>query len=375
MSKINILKYEINSAQGNLSQTIKAIKDNNIKLSHKRASTLDGDIDVPYYLLQQEVEERQEAIYKELRDVVAKVVLDLTHKQRASTVIILGTCLADLNIAYNIQDDRKNNDKIYRSIKSSIDSYTKKLSKEFGLNDFTMTISTACTSSANAILEAKNFLINDIFEYVVVLGAEVFSKIMNDGFSSMKLLAVKKQKPFDINRDGLILGEGIGAVLLSKKNKSSWTLEGGFSNCNSVNITSVSEDGNEYVDVMNAALKNSNIKVQNITALKAHATGTHTNDLSEINAISKVFDKDIVFTALKPYIGHTLGACGVLELCIFIDAVENGFIPKTLNHSKSILKEYVPLLEHKECYSGTFMLNYFGFGGNNTSLIIKKENR
>ncbi|WP_321778450.1 beta-ketoacyl synthase N-terminal-like domain-containing protein [Sulfurimonas sp.] len=373
MSKIKILKYEINSAQGNISQTIKAIKTNNIKLFHKRASTIDGYIDVPYYLLSKEIKEEKNAILKGLRDVVAKTVVDLDDKQRSSTIIILGTSLADLNIVNNIQDSLSSQDKIYKSVKSSIDSYAKKLATEFGLNDFTVTISSACTSSANAILEARNFLLNDICEYVVVLGAEIFSKITNDGFNSMRILSAQKQRPFDVNRDGLILGEGIGAVLLSKNGKSFWTLEGGFSNCNAVNITSVSEDGLEYVDVMNASLKNSKIKAQDITALKAHATGTYTNDLSEINAISKVFDKDVVFTALKPYVGHTLGSSGVLELCIFIDAIENGFIPKTLNHSKSILKDYVPLLEHKECYEGVFMLNYFGFGGNNTSLIIKKE--
>ena len=370
---INILKYEINSAQGDLSQTVQAIKENNIKLSSKTASTLDGDIKVPYFLLQETVEEKQDSIYKALKKVVSKVVVDLDTEQRAETIIILGTCLADLNVAYNIQDMRNNENKELISIKSSIDTYSKQLSQELGLNSFTMTISTACTSSANAILEAKNFLDNNIYKYVVVLGAEIFSKMMNDGFSSMKLLAKTKQRPFDKQRDGLILGEGIGAVLLGKE-KSTWSLEGGFTNCNSINITSVSEDGNEYIDVMQAALKNTNLDTKDITALKAHATGTHTNDLSEINAISKVFTSDLTFTAIKPYIGHTLGACGVVELCIFIKALEGGFIPKTINHSESILDNYTPILKHKKCNSGIFMLNYFGFGGNNTSLIIKKEN-
>jgi 3-oxoacyl-(acyl-carrier-protein) synthase len=95
--------------------------------------------------------------------------------------------------------------------------------------------------------------------------------------------------------------------------------------------------------------------------------------MSEINAIKKVFASDLTFSVLKPYVGHTLGACGVLELAIFMSCIDDGFIPKTLNHKESIIKEYTPLQEHKECKSGVFMLNYFGFGGNNTSVIIQKE--
>ena len=369
---VNILKCEISSAQGDLAQTIEAIKEENITLSSKTATVLDGDITVPYFLLPKAIEEQQEDIYQALKDVVSKVVSELDSKQKSQTIVILGTCLADLHIAYNIQDVRNKKTKEFKSVKSSIDSHSKRLSDELGLNNYTMTISTACTSSANAFLEAKNFLDNNLCKYVVVIGAEIFSKMMNDGFSSMKLLAQEKQRPFDKKRDGLILGEGIGAVLLGKE-KSLWSLEGGFTNCNSINITSVSEDGTEYVEVMKTALANANLSTKDITALKAHATGTHTNDLSEINAISKVFQTDIIFTALKPYIGHTLGACGVMELCIFIKAIEDGFIPKAINHTESILDNYSPIIEHKECRSGTFMLNYFGFGGNNTSLIIKKE--
>ena len=149
--------------------------------------------------------------------------------------------------------------------------------------------------------------------------------------------------------------------------------KGGFSNCNSATITSVSESGDECVEVMQKALLNSNVKRDEITALKAHATGSFSNDLAEINAISKVFDSSLVFTALKPYIGHTIGASGVLEIALFMGAIDKGFIPKTLSCTESILSNFTPISKHKECSDGIFMCNYFGFGGNNISLIIKKE--
>ena len=363
MDKVYISNYHINCAQGDLSQTVEAIKNEDINISYKTLSTDKNDIVIPYFLLENEIQEEQESIYLALKDITSKVLVNLDANQRKSTALIVGTSLIDMYIVDSIEDSvYEDTKKEYYSEKHSIDSYAKRLSLEFGLNDFTMTISTACTSSANALLEGVNLLKCGIFDYVIVIGVEIFSQMMSSGFSSMSLLSSSIQKPFDNNRDGLILGEAIAAVLISKE-KALWSLEGGFTNSNSVTITSVSQSGEEYVEVMQNALKGSSLVPRDITALKTHATGTYTNDLAEINAISKVFDTDIVFTALKPYIGHTLGACGILELAIFISSIDNGFIPKTLNHSEPIIEEYTPINIHKQCDSGIFMLNYFGFGG------------
>ena len=278
-----------------------------------------------------------------------------------------------MNVVDSIEDSAyEEQRKPYYTSKKSIDTYAKDLAHEFGLNDFTMTINTACTSSINAVLEARNLINSGVFDNAIVIGVEIFSQMMSSGFSSMKLLSSEFQKPFDISRDGLVLGEAVAAVLVGR-GESLWSVKGGYSNCNSLNITSVSPDGGEYADVMNRAMEFSNIEAKNITAIKAHATSTPTNDLSEINAISKVFDPSTKFTAIKPYIGHTLGACGVLELTIFMSCIDDGFIPGTQDHNESIIKEYVPIQEHTKCESGIFMLNYFGFGGNNTSVIIQKE--
>ena len=256
--------------------------------------------------------------------------------------------------------------------KTSLDSYTDDIAKKLGLNPFTMTVATACTSSINALLEARNLINSKVFDYAIVVGVEVVSDVMSDGFNSMNLLSLKSQKPFDKQRDGLILGEAIAGVLVGSDD-SSWSLLGGFSNCNSETITSVSESGEEFQEVMLNAMTLCDVKAEDITALKAHATSSLSNDLAEINAISRLFDKELTFTAIKPYIGHTLGACGVLEMAIMMACVDDGFIPKTLNSEDNIIQEYTPIQEHKECSGGLFMLNYFGFGGNNTTAIIQKE--
>ena len=370
---INILDYEISSAQGDLQQTLQAIKTDSISISSKTITQEQNEIKIPFYTFKSEVKQNQESIYRVIKNLVSKITSKMSKEKKKSTALIIGTSLIDWNLVDAINDTVYEYKKTpYSSKKRSIDSYAKDLSKELGLNDFSMTINTACTSSANALLEASNLINSNVFDYAIVLGVEIYSPLMSSGFYTMDLISKSTAKPFDTHRDGLVLGEGIAAILLGKED-SEWSIEGGFSNCNSQTITSVSSSGDECVEVMQNALTNANVTANEITALKAHATGSFSNDEAEINAISKVFESSLIFTALKPYIGHTIGASGVLEISLFMGAIDNGFIPKTIGCTESMLKDFTPISEHKECDSGVFMCNYFGFGGNNISLIIKKE--
>jgi len=373
MHSVNILDYTLLSSQGNTQETLKSIKNLSVKVLCKEVSTLNEPVKIPYYLLRDKIEENNDEIKEAIKKLIENLSIKLTAQQRAQTALLIGTSLIDRNIVESIESSvYEYKKKPYTSSKKSIDSFASEISKELKLNPFTMTISTACTSSINAVIEARNLINSGVVEYAIVVGVEIFSQMMSDGFSSMKLLSTDTQRPFDIDRDGLILGEAIAAVLVGK-DSSKWSLKGAYSNCNSLNITSVSPSGEEYAEVMDKAMSFAKVTAKDITMLKTHATSTLTNDMSEINAIKKVFTSDVTFSALKPYVGHTLGACGVLELAMIMSCVDDGFIPKTLNHKESIIKEYTPLQEHKACTCGIFMLNYFGFGGNNTSVIIQKE--
>ena len=373
MHSINILDYTLRSSQGNTLETLQSIKNINLDISCNEVSTLDGDIEIPYYLLSDKVEEDTNEIKEVIKKLVETITIKLTPQQRAKTALLIGTSLIDRNIINAIESSvYEYKKKPYASSKKSIDSFASEISKELKLNPFTMTITTACTSSINAVLEARNLINSGVVEYAIVVGVEIFSQMMSNGFSFMKLLSTDIQRPFDVARDGLVLGEAIAAILVGK-DSSRWSLRGGYSNCNSLNIASVSSSGEEYAEVMEKAMSLANVTAQDITMIKIHATSTLTNDLAEINAIKKLFTSDITFSALKPYVGHTLGACGVLELAIMMSCIDDCFIPKTLGHKESIIKEYIPLQEHKVCSHGIFLLNYFGFGGNNTSVIIQKE--
>jgi len=369
----NILNASINSSLGDLDTTLENIKKGNINISTKSVQGIMDFEDVPYYLLEDSIEDTQEGIYPAIKDIVSKSIQHLTDAEKKETAIIVGTSIIDWNsinaIETTVYEYKR---KEFYTAKRSIDSYAKDVSKDLGLNGFTMTINTACTSSANALLEASNLVDSGIYKYVVVVGLEIFSFMMSSGFNVMQLLNKSGIKPFDTQREGTVLGEGLG-VLLVGSDASQWRVRGGYTNCDGVNITALSPEGDEVVNVMTKALELSNVKPEEITALKAHATGTQANDLSEMNALAKVFDINLVFTALKPYIGHTIGACGVLEMAILMACIDDGFIPKTLHCTDSLNPSYKPLQEHKACQSGLFMLNYFGFGGNNTSLILEKE--
>ncbi len=372
MDKIYFLNSYIKSAQGNMEETIEKIIKQDIYIGSKIIKDLDGELKVPYYDLKNIISKDPKTVFDLMKESVEKLISPFNTLDKKKTALIMGTSLADFRLTNIMENFILNKKQKYPLEKRSIDTFTKLIAKEIGLSDFTMTINTACTSSANAIIEGVNLIKSGMFDHVVVIGIEVFSKIITSGFNTLGMLSKDIIKPFDKNRNGLILGEGISSILLGKE-KSPWFLKGSYSNCDSKTVTSVGSDGEEYANVMKKALKNAKINAKDITAVKAHATGTTSNDLAEINAMTQIFDKNIHFTALKPYIGHTLGVCGALEIALFMKFIDNGVVPKTIGCNKSIVKNYRPISKDFHCKNGLFMCNFFGFGGNNTSIILQRD--
>ncbi len=372
MDKIYFLNSYIKSAQGDMKETIKKIIEQNIHIGSKTIKDLDGDIKVPYYDLKNDISKNPQTIFDIIKKSVEEIILPLSNSDKKRTALVAGTSLADFRLTNTMENVILNKKQKDLPKEISINTYTRLIAKELGLSDFTMTINTACTSSANAIIEGANLIKSGIFDHVVIIGIEVFSTIITSGFNILGMLSKDTIKPFDKNRNGLILGEGMASILLGKE-KSPWLLKGSYSNCDSKTVTSVGSDGEEYANVMKKALKNAKIKAKDITAVKAHGTGTTSNDLAEINAMIQIFDKNIHFTALKPYIGHTLGVCGALEIALFMNFIDNRIIPKTVGCNKSIVKNYHPISKDFSCKNGLFMCNFFGFGGNNTSIILQRD--
>lgn len=251
------------------------------------------------------------------------------------------------------------------------------LAQRFSFRGGTHTFNTACTSGANALLYAQQAVRRGKVEAAVVVGVECFNLTTISGFDSLQLLSRDRYRPFDRNRSGLVLGEGVGAVVITAPDHcpvdAEWgdvSLLGGSSGCDPKGMTCSSAES--MAQVMAGALQNAGIGAEDISLIKAHATGSESNDAAEAAAMRLQFGQQPPdFTSIKGALGHTLGASGIVELVALLASLRAGRIPHTLGFSK--LDEEVglaPLVESKPFDGGPVMLNYFGFGGNNNSLIL-----
>ncbi len=253
--------------------------------------------------------------------------------------------------------------------------YLAQLQTRFGFSGPALTYNTACSSSANALLGAAAMLSCGSIDYALVFGLELYSPTTLEGFALLQLLSASSARPFAEDRDGIVLGETVAVCLLSRDDiaPAKWRLRGGKSGCDTTSVTGADLSGAGFIRVMHGALRNSGVLKAEISLIKAHGTASELNDRAELRALTQLFPKVPPYLSLKPYIGHTLGGCGVAELLLLLETVNAGFIPAALNCSLLDNEfDQIPISANLAVAGGIFMLNYFGFGGNNTSLIIEK---
>jgi 3-oxoacyl-[acyl-carrier-protein] synthase-1 len=254
--------------------------------------------------------------------------------------------------------------------------YAHCLMEQFGLSGPSLTINTACTSSINALMEAASMLECRVIDYALVLGLELMLPVIVEGFALMQLLSPDVLRPFAQDRNGMVLGEAVSAVLLSRDDvlPAEWRYLGGQSSCEIYSVAGSDPAGTGIAKVICQALDIAQTVPEQLTAVKAHGTGGDLMDLAEIRGMEKAFSVLPPYFSLKPFIGHTLGGCGLAELVLAMESINNGFIPATPNASPLDEQFSVPPISHNlHVEQGRFMLNYFGFGGNNTSCIIERN--
>lgn len=246
------------------------------------------------------------------------------------------------------------------------------LAQRHGLGGADYTINTACSSGANALLYAAAALERSHCRHALVVGLETPSRVTLAGFQALMLLAADGCRPFDAQRNGILLGEAACALLLSADPAAgplrAWQLRGGASACDTSSLTHTSAEA--VTRVVNAAMEASGSSAP--VAVKAHGTGTAHNDLAEstgLHAIEAL--RDTPLTALKPVLGHTLGACGVLETIAMAACANEGFIPacQGLEQADPDLP-LAPRTTETKLSSGDLLLTFFGFGGNNCALVL-----
>jgi len=260
---------------------------------------------------------------------------------------------------------------------------TQKIAEQLGIEkSLVTTISTACSSAANAIMLGARLIKSGQLDRVVVGGADCLSKFTINGFKTLMILSDTYNTPFDENRKGLNLGEAAAFIVLESdavvqaENKKVLAYVKGYGNANDAyHQTASSDNGDGATLAMEKALKVANYHPKDIDYVNAHGTATGNNDLSEGRAILRVFGENVPdFSSTKAYTGHTLAAAGAIEAIYSVLALQNNVIYPNLNF-KTQMKEFsiTPQLEIKEKPLQTVMSNSFGFGGNCSTVIFSKE--
>ena len=246
--------------------------------------------------------------------------------------------------------------------------------------DYSNTISTACSSGANSILQAVKLIKNGRLDRAIAGGTDGLSNFTIQGFSSLMIFDEKRCSPFDTNRAGLNLGEGAGYVLL--ENEKSLKESGntplgkisGYGIANdSFHQTALSPNGLGAVLAMRQALHQSKLEARDIDYINTHGTATENNDEVELRAIQSLFTEKVPdYSSTKSFTGHTLGASGAIEAVYSLLAINNNCAFPSLNIENDMNKECPALKKLIRKNISNVLTNSFGFGGNQTTLIVSE---
>jgi 3-oxoacyl-[acyl-carrier-protein] synthase-1 len=259
---------------------------------------------------------------------------------------------------------------------------TRTVADQLGITSYVTTISTACSSSANAIMYGARLIKHGILDVAIAGGVDSLTKFTLNGFNTLLILDKEYCKPFDEHRNGLNLGEGAGyVVLVSEKVAKSLKLDiyctlSGYCNKNDAyHQTASSPDGRGSYMAMSGALENSGLTAPDIDYINLHGTGTNNNDLAEGTAIKRLFEPHYPkMSSTKSFTGHTLGASGAIEAVLSSLSVKHGLIYPNLRFNDQ-MKEFPFAPEtvfSKNAPVKHVLSNSFGFGGNCSSLIFSK---
>ena len=263
-------------------------------------------------------------------------------------------------------------------------SCTEMIADYFGLFSTVNTLSTACSSAANAIMLGAMLIRDGRADIVVAGGCECITKFHLNGFNTLMILDKEVCRPFDATRAGLNLGEGAAYLVLESEDtarqrhiESICHLSGYANTCDAYHQTASSPEGEGAYLAMQNALKSAGLRPSDIGYINAHGTGTSDNDLSEGIAIQRIFGNGIPpVSSTKAFTGHTTSAAGSIEAVISLLALQHNFIPVNLHFSRQMDElRFRPATDEKPVKPLRHVLsNSFGFGGNDTSFIFSKIN-
>lgn len=322
---------------------------------------------------------RNSAVLAFLTDSIKDRINELKQKYSKDRIaIILGTSTSGLD---ETENELK---KFMQTGVPSRDFYYK--SQEFGdpsmfLADYleidgpSYTISTACSSSARALICGKRMLESGLVDAVIAGGADTLCKVPINGFNSMGVLSQERCLPFNKNRSGINIGEGGGLMILSKE-KDSLELLGVGESSDAYHVSSPDPSGAGAISAMEMALNDASLTTDDIGYVNLHGTATKLNDAMESKAMASLFKGKVPCSSTKYMTGHTLGAAGIVEAAILCYLLKHDLdLPvQDFSHDEidDTLDECGLIKEKIKAKKKVMMSNSFAFGGNNASIIIAK---
>ncbi|MEM9675332.1 MAG: beta-ketoacyl-ACP synthase II [Bacteroidota bacterium] len=267
------------------------------------------------------------------------------------------------------------------------------ISMQYGLMGINYTTVSACATANTALMDAFNYIRWGKAQAIVAGGSEApVTEASIGGFSAMKAMSTRSDdpttasRPFDVDRDGFVMGEGAGALVLEEyehaRNRGATIyaeLAGASMTADAYHMTATHPEGLGAYHAMRLAVEEASLQPEEVGYVNVHATSTPVGDLSELAAITKLFGdqpQQLHISATKSMTGHLLGAAGAIEAIASIQALREGVIPPTINTKQ--LDEAVPnglsivLGEAREKDIKAAMSNNFGFGGHNAIVVFKK---
>lgn len=299
--------------------------------------------------------------------LAAQTIEQLLQKSKAnllteeSTLLIISTTKGDLS----------------KGFENAIISPAKFLYEKFKLKHFPLIISNACASGVMAINAAAAFIENKQYQNIIVLGIDMITDFIVYGFQSLYAISDEPCKPFDIERKGINLGEGAGAVLLSAS-KDVFTSTpvcflGGSSSNDANHISGPSRTGEGLFRSINKTFNSAGIETEDIDFISAHGTATVFNDEMEAIAFNRLNMQHIPVNSFKGFTGHTLGAAGVIETALCITCMhENKLLPSAGYNNKGTTVELNLIKDAANAEINTVLKTASGFGGCNASLLLQK---
>ena len=360
MKKTYINKYESYSCAGDTKSLMKAI------YSNKSFVAIDTTFmpENPVALGKMGVDD----FFETLSHTVAKVLESSNLKDFSNTLLIIGSSVGGM--AESEQHYFK--DKHYKNIDPSrhaISVISKSLEEKFSFLD-TRSLSTACTSSANAMLLAKRLIGVGAYDNVLVVGADALCYTTVCGFYALSVLSSKPCTPFSKGREGMNVAEAV-AVLLLQNTPEDGAVEllGVGASSDAFHMTNPDPQAKGAISSMQNALDDAGLQAEDIVYVNAHGTGTVANDTVEGLAVETLF-KDVYLSSTKAVTGHTLGASSALEAIISCEVIKQSMIPPQVALSEVENEKLIIPREAVKKVVPYVMSNSFAFGGNNTSLVF-----